>query len=670
MNKVKLNKEGFLLGLSISLALLLSLSGAISYFVYHSVLSQISSLLHLAMGVMLSLILLPYLFVHFKRIYGIRRLLTFASGLAAAIIVLAMIISGWQILLSGSTQTNQLTMDIHVYSASLFVLISLLHVVIHFYSYSPYRKTQNDKLPTLSQSPKYIKYLGFAFTVLVCAIWLLNTLSAKPYTNQPVVEDYAYTYGEHPFRPSQTETNNSEFIDERAIANTQKCAQCHADIAQQWNSSAHKLAAADKAYVTNILLLEKNKGIEATRYCEGCHAPIALLTGQLSEGGLHGGISATAANKEGINCQSCHGISSLVHTKGVASYHFEINQPYLFETAPGDIFQSINRLAIKHNTAQHKKDMLSAVQTTSQVCASCHAQFIDKEINDWGWIKMQDEYSAWLDSPYAGNNDPQFAHSKQQRCQDCHMPMVASTDPSANKDGMVRDHRFVAANTMLPTLSGDKVMLEATESFLQANKVRVSIEPPHRKDATINKMPTQSDTLEGVLQPFFYYKGEQAKINVIVANVGVGHNFPGGTIDINQAWVAFQARDADGNIIYSSGDIDDNGYLDKNAYQYRSIPVDRYGEHVWKHDLFNMVGKTTVNIIKAGQSDVVEFSFKVPYWVKGPISIATQVKYRKLNTRYAKWALQDEYQSLPITDMSRAQLQIPIRQNKKATPSP
>jgi hypothetical protein len=667
MKKENLSKEGIFLGLTLSFSLLLSITGVVSYFFYHHIITQISSLIHLGMGILLSSILLPYLFVHFKRIYGIRRLSTFASGLAAAIVVLAMVISGWQILFSGSTQTNTLTMDVHIYSATIFVVISLLHIVIHFYSFSPYRKAQSEALPTLSQSPHYMKYLSIATVGLAGAIWLANDLTAHPYSNKPAVDDYKYTYGERPFLPSQTQTSNHDFIDERALATTQKCAQCHMDIVQQWNSSAHRQAASDRAYVTNITLLAELKGIEATRYCEGCHAPLALLTGQLSQGGIHGGISPSTANKEGVNCQSCHGISALVHTKGVASFHFDINRPYLFETASGDIWKSINRLALKHNTAQHKKDMLSPVQKTSQVCASCHAQFIDKDMNNWAWVKMQDDYSAWLDSPFAGNNDPQFAHNNHQRCQDCHMPMVPSSDPSANKNGMVRDHRFVAANTMLPTLNGNQAMLEATERFLQANKVRVSIEPPHRDDATINKMPTQKESMRGALQPFYYYKGEQANINVIVANVGVGHDFPAGTIDINQAWVAFQATDSEGNLVYSSGNIDDDDYLDQNAYQYRSIPVDRNGDHVWKHDLFNMVGKTSVNVVKAGQSDVVEFSFKVPYWVKGPISIATQVKYRKLNTRYAKWALQEDYQTLPITDVSRAQLQIPIRQSKKAT---
>lgn len=660
------NKESNYFGTIVSISSVLLVTGAASALLSHHAFTQISSLVHIALGILLSLLLLPYIYLHFKRIYGVRRLATFTSGLCAMAVLIIMIVSGWMLIKSGEVSTSALTLTIHISSSLIFIGISILHVLVHFVTWSQHRKTELGKFSSTGKIAMAAKLVAAVTVAIYLSFGVANYVTDTPYSTEPIVQDYQYLYGAHPFAPSQTETKNNQFIDERALMTSKKCADCHAEIVQQWEASAHRQAASDRAYVTNITLLAETKGIAATRYCEGCHAPVALLTGQLSEGGLHGGIPESPGNLVGVNCQSCHGISQLVHTKGVASYKFSINQAYLFETANSRLLQGLNRLAIKHNSTQHKQDMLSAVQKTSQVCASCHAQFMDKDLNDWGWVKMQDEYSAWLDSPFAGNSDPQFAHTTRQRCQDCHMPKVNSNDPAADAQGKVRDHRFIGANTMLTTLSGDRDMFTATQRFLQSNKVRISIEPPHRSDATVNKMPINSDAMQGVLQPYYWYKGEQASINVIVANVGVGHNFPGGTIDINQAWVAFQVVDANGRIVYTSGAVDNDGYLDKDAYQYRSIPVDRKGDHVWKHDLFNMVGKTSVNVVKAGQSDVVEFSFKIPHWVNGPLSISSQVKYRKLNTRYAKWALQEDYQTLPITDVSRAQLLVPVREQKEA----
>lgn len=659
--------ESVLFALTTSLSILLLLTGVISFVFGHNVFVQISSLMHPAIGLLLSVVLLPYLYYHFVRIYGVRRLSTFISGLLAVIIMLAMLVSGWLLIYQGDTTATQETLLIHVVSASLFVFFTLLHLIIHWFTWSKHRKAESGRFVTVTAVKPILLYSVAGLLFVASGLWIADNVTHQPYSTQAIVADYQYVYGDHPFRPSQTETINNQFIDERAILTTEKCADCHSAIVQQWQASVHRQAASDVTYVTNVSLLAKKKGIAATRYCEGCHAPVALLTGQLSEGGDHGGIVGSPGNVEGVNCQSCHGITRLVHTKGVASYEFAVNQAYLFETAEQGLFKQLNRLAMHFNSSQHKKDMAAEVLGTSQYCASCHAQFMDKDVNDWGWVKMQDEFSAWLDSPFAGNNDPRFAHSSRQRCQDCHMPLVKADDPSADSNGLVRDHRFVAANSMLTTLNNDQEMFTAIERFMQSNKVRISIEPPHREDATVNKMPVKEEALQGALRPYYFYKGERANLNIVVANVGVGHNFPGGTIDINQAWVAVQVFDAEGRTVYSSGDVDEQDYLDPDAYIYRSLPIDREGNIVWRHDLFNMVGKTSVNVVKAGESDVIRYQFDVPYWVKGPLSVAAQVKYRKLNTRYARWAMQDQYQTLPIIDVSRTQLLIPIRSHKETT---
>ena len=68
------------------------------------------------------------------------------------------------------------------------------------------------------------------------------------------------------------------------------------------------------------------------------------------------------------------------------------------------------------------------------------------------------------------------------------------------------------------------------------------------------------------MQPYYVYKGEEAKLNIVVANTGVGHDFPGGTIDINEAWLALRVVDAEGQLVYSSGDVNANGDLSTGTY--------------------------------------------------------------------------------------------------------
>ena len=73
-----------------------------------------------------------------------------------------------------------------------------------------------------------------------------------------------------------------------------------------------------------------------------------------------------------------------------------------------------------------------------------------------------------------------------------------------------------------------------------------------------------------------------------------------------------------------------------------------------------MVGYTYKKLIPPGGSDVVDYSFDVPTWAKSPLTVTAVLRYRKLNIRYAKWALGEEAAELPIVDMARAAIVIPV----------
>jgi hypothetical protein len=514
-------------------------------------------------------------------------------------------------------------------------------------------------LPTTSFS-RFKKPLLMIVLINIIATGLYALLP-NPYSTEPVTKPYNYKYGEHPFRPSQTETYHHQFLDAKQIATSNDCASCHSDIAQEWHSSAHRQAASDRAYVTNISLLSDKKGIEATRYCEGCHAPIALLTGQLSKGGQHGGVKNTVANTEGIPCLGCHAINKAMHLKGVASYEYTPPSDYLFSAYDTGITKAIAHFLIRLKPEQHKLDMARPILKTPELCATCHAQFMDKDMNNWGWVKMQDDYSAWLDSPYSKQHEQIFANAQTTRCQDCHMPMISADDPSSNTEGMIRMHNFVGANTMLAMLANDHHQMQLTKDFLQANKMRVSIDNPERTDAVQTELPLDEKLRNQTETPYFYYLGETAKLRITVSNMGVGHDFPGGTADINEAWLAVRVTDASNQTVYDSGYLLPTNDVEPSAHFYRALAIDRKGQLVWKHDLFNRIGESYKKVIPSGKADVQDYEFTIPAWAKTPITVTATLKYRKLNDRYAKFALKELYQPIPIIDMARDSLVIPIK---------
>ncbi|MDX1654323.1 MAG: multiheme c-type cytochrome [Candidatus Competibacteraceae bacterium] len=634
----------------------------------HGVWQQWTWLLHVLGGSTLVFLLGGYLLTHLSRTLVMRRLLTASSGLLAGGALVWLAASGLTVLLLGQRETLRWLYQAHVWTGLGLLGLLGLHLLLHFTTPRAAGRPAWASVPATAPLQAAIGLTAGAGAVLL-ATW---GYSALPTPAPQSVQPYALSYGDHPFRPSQTETVSGDFVPLQAIAGSAGCGRCHETITREWMASLHGQAASDPAYEKNVGLLAEVKGIAATRYCEGCHAPVALLTGTLTPGGNHGGQEGTPANLEGVSCLSCHGIDRVEHVKGVASYRFAPARPYLFtghDQGPG---RWLHDLLVRIRPDAHRADLARPVLNDPRMCATCHAQFMDRDVNDWGWVKMQDDYSAWLNSPYSGQGEHTFAHEALTRCQDCHMPAVTARDPSATASGQVRSHRFPGANTAIPFVTGDQEQLEITRDFLRTGRVRVTVEEPRRTGATRSDLSVAPDTLgadgqaaenqaPGGRTPTYLYLGEEARLRVLVSNDRVGHNFPGGTTDINQVWVHFRVVDGENRPVYESGALREDGQVEPSAHFYRSVPVDRHGHHVWKHDLFNMVGDAYFDVIPAGETDVLEYSFPVPWWAKSPLTASAVVRYRKLDIRYARWALDDPDLELPIVDMARHGVVIPVR---------
>jgi hypothetical protein len=317
----------------------------------------------------------------------------------------------------------------------------------------------------------------------------------------------------------------------------------------------------------------------------------------------------------------------------------------------------------------HIEELNRELLQDSSFCSACHSQFMDKGMNGWGWVQMQDDFGAWQASHYAGTTQSDHASESVTGCRDCHMPLTAAPDDPAAEDGMVRSHHFAAANTMLALAFDEQEQLERIRQFLKQSKMRISIDPPRKRDSEQSQFALDERVRDSTDTPWYYYLGESVDVNVVVTNSGVGHNFPGGSIDINEAWISFEVFDAQGRAIYNSGSLDADLYVEASATFYRSILVDRSGKEVWRHDLFNMVGATYRRIIKAGTSDIVTYQFEIPGWAQSPLQITATLKYRKLNRRYSTWALADTPMEIPIIDMARVTESVPLRIEPSAGPS-
>ena len=60
-------------------------------------------------------------------------------------------------------------------------------------------------------------------------------------------------------------------------------------------------------------------------------------------------------------------------------------------------------------------------------------------------------------------------------------------------------------------------------------------------------------------------------------------------------------------------------------------------------------------------ADVAECSFSIPSWTKESIVVSAVLRYRKSNNRYARWALKDNEMRLPVVDVARDSITVPVR---------
>lgn len=661
----RLDKEIALIPLLLATLLISAITGITTHLYPDSgSWEQWTYLIHSVCSSIFFVVILIYTFHHFRRITGVRRSLVIITGLISAIILYLVAFTGLFIIFFGLTESRHWIFNSHVILSYASLAVLILHLLTHRYSYNKRSMLKEfDWFQTIKKQDTFHALTPVIFTLtFIALISLIYESFPSPYQSEPVIQPYELPYGQHPFRPSETETNQEKhFVDIRQIAGSDKCGACHVQIFDEWKESIHSQAASDPSYVSNINLLAKSRGIASTRYCEGCHAPVALLTGQLTKGGQHGGEKNTLAHVEGVGCMSCHGIERAVHLKGVASYEFQPANDYLFASSDNFVATKIHNFLIQIHPQEHNQTMSRPILKKPELCATCHVQFIDKNMNNWGWIQLQNEYSAWLGSQFSGQNEQTFARQEVVRCQDCHFPLTPGSDPSANNQNEILSHRTLGANTAIPYLNNDIQQLLLTKRFLQSNKVSMSIEKPWRTDATHSSLYVDEKIRARQETPHYYYLGEEANIKVTTTNVQVGHNFPGGSPDINEVWIYFRVSDAENKIIFESGSIDEKNEVDPSAYFYRTIPVDKDGNHVWRHDLFRKTGESYRNVIPAGASDVTEYTFTVPYWAKGPLTISALLRYRKFNQRYARWALKDDNINLPITDMARGVVSVPLR---------
>ncbi len=468
---------------------------------------------------------------------------------------------------------------------------------------------------------------------------------ARKAYNQKIAATYNYRYGkDQPFLPSNMMTDDGQFFDPKDFPTAQYCGHCHQESHKQWRQSAHSNSNRAPWYLKNVDLLNSTKGIEYSRHCEGCHDPIAMAAGVLTQGGPQSGSRKRPYDQDGVTCAVCHSIQK-VDLRGTGSYVLgtpavlldENGAPITRQVSDGEILAHLDR---------HSAAVMKPFYRTSEFCAGCHKAALPHELNGYKWQRAMTPYDEWQNSSFAKQSPlPFYRKDTVSTCETCHMnrEAITSRDPGA-KQGQLASHRWLGANTLIPQYYGFEEQGRRVKEFLQNSVFNVdlfAVECDGAPDAAVAPLGLKKFTLA---------PAQKVTVSVVIQNKGAAHSHVPEQRDMYESWVDFTVKDASGKVVAQSGGIQPSGDLDPSAHSFTNRLINKEGGLNDLHQVWNNRVLAYNNTIQSGRSQVVRYSFTMPRQADAAVTVTATVRYRRFDQHFVDFAVKKGYQQ-PIVDM-------------------
>jgi tetratricopeptide (TPR) repeat protein len=474
-----------------------------------------------------------------------------------------------------------------------------------------------------------------------------------------------------PFFPSAAKTNVGGIIPSNFFMDSEACGQCHKDIYEQWDSSAHHFASFNNQfYRKSIEYMQSVVGTQPSKWCAGCHDHAVFFNGRFDRP-MSEQVDTPEA-RAGLACTSCHAITHVNNTMGNGGYTIEYPPLHELATSKNKYIRALDRFLTFVNPEPHRESFMKPFmrEDSSQYCSVCHKVHLDVPVNGYRWFRGFDEYDNWQSSGFGEGARSFYYPPKGQNCTDCHMPLVPSKDPGHHADGQIHSHRFPAANIAVPYANHDQAQLGTVERFLKSGFITVdifSVSPIDNTNETpmirradqgpqlssmsavgeeaeqtgdvfireVGKLAAPIDSANAAVEP-----GSTVRVDAVVRTRKIGHFFPGGTFDAFDIWLELQAKDATGKTIFWSGEVADNGKgpVDPGAHFYKAYQLDGDSNPINKRNAWQARTVLYVHAIPPGAADTVHFRMKIPKDAKGPLTISAKLNYRKFAYYYTQFA--------------------------------
>ncbi len=492
----------------------------------------------------------------------------------------------------------------------------------------------------------------------------VDPVAARHVYSEGVGRTYDFRFGRtQPFLPSNAQTDNGEFIDPSSFPSAQYCAHCHQQSHAEWRQSAHANSFRTPWYQRNVKLLMDEKGVASARHCEGCHNPVALLSGSLTEG-----VSQKRpTDGDGITCSVCHSIRQ-VDQRGTGSY--VMAQPAVLVDEGGrPIVGKVSDAEILAHLDRHSKAVMQDFYRTPQFCSSCHKAALPQTLTGYKWQRAFFLSDEWQLSSFAKESPlPFYTKESVSTCQTCHMTRNPLTLRDAGaKEGKLASHRWLGANTLVPTFYGYDEQLAKTTAFLKNSVFNVDLFAleTERQPGLIAPLGTR---------PFTLQASDAVTVSVVIQNKGIAHSHVPEQRDMYESWVQLTVTDDHGKTVMQSGFLKPDGALDERAHSFTNRLINEKGTLNDLHQVWDNRIVAYNNTIQSGRSQIVRYQFHVPATMTtGSLTVTAQVNYRRFNQHFIDFGMDQRlgsHYAQPVVTMAARSRTFHIGQNPTEANNP
>jgi hypothetical protein len=213
---------------------------------------------------------------------------------------------------------------------------------------------------------------------------------------------------------------------------------------------------------------------QAGKTCLRCHAPVAVLTGDLQ--------LKDPSSREGISCDYCHSIASVDLSRAADPYVVRLDGIKRGPLGDAD--------SPAHGVAK------SQLHESAEFCAGCH-----EYVNPSG-LAIFTTYTEWKTSQHAAQG---------KTCQHCHMPLMAGS--SVRSDLGVR-RREINLHNISGGHSSDQVRRAVTAKILRVEREttrRAVVEVEMANVGSGHSIPTGLPTRKLVLEVVLLLDGKRVR---------------------------------------------------------------------------------------------------------------------------------------------------------------